>query len=164
MEIEWRPGIGDPTAIGWITVAMYLIASIACFTAANRSQFAGRHWRKDGMLWLLLALLSLGLGINKQLDLQSLFTELARDAAKGGGWYEKRRAYQQVFIVGTACVSAATAVLLLLWSWRLGRVQCIAIFGACFILAFVVVRAASFHHVDQLLSDRVLGARWNWIS
>ncbi len=32
-----------------------------------------------------------------------------------------------------------------------------------FILGFVVIRAASFHHVDALLAARLGGVRWNWI-
>ena len=30
----WRPGIGDPTALGWITVAAYLLGAVACGRAA----------------------------------------------------------------------------------------------------------------------------------
>jgi hypothetical protein len=31
------------------------------------------------------------------------------------------------------------------------------------ILAFVVIRASSFHHVDVLLASTLGGLRWNWI-
>ena len=32
-----------------------------------------------------------------------------------------------------------------------------------FILGFVVIRAASFHHVDAFLAARLGGIKWNWI-
>jgi hypothetical protein len=32
-----------------------------------------------------------------------------------------------------------------------------------FILGFVVIRAASFHHVDAFLVARLGGVKWNWI-
>ena len=46
------------------------------------------------MTWLVCAL-----GVNKQLDLQTLFTQLARDLAMAQGWYEERRRYQVAFII-----------------------------------------------------------------
>lgn len=161
MQIEWQPGIGDPTLAGWLTVGIYFAATAACFLAANRSHFSGRNWQQDGMFWLLTALLLLVLGINKQLDLQSLFTELARSAAKEGGWYEQRRTYQGAFIlmVGGGSIVAATA--LLLWTRRLGITQQIAVFGLSSLGAFIVIRAASFHHVDKFISGTIIGARWS---
>ena len=39
----------------------------------------------------------------------------------------------------------------------------IAIVGTSMVLAFVVMRAASFHHVDRLLSSALLGVRFNWV-
>ena len=30
-------------------------------------------------------------------------------------------------------------------------------------MGFVVIRAASFHHVDALLASRLGGLKWNWI-
>jgi hypothetical protein len=32
-----------------------------------------------------------------------------------------------------------------------------------FVLGFVIIRAASFHHVDALLAARLGGMKWNWI-
>ena len=31
------------------------------------------------------------------------------------------------------------------------------------VMGFVVIRAASFHHVDAFLASRLGGLRWNWI-
>jgi hypothetical protein len=163
MDIEWRLGIGDPTFVGWLIVAMYIVASAACFLAANGSQFSGRNWRSDGTFWLLIALLFSALGINKQLDLQSLFTELGRELAKNGGWYAQRRAFQAAFIASIALASAVSAAFLMLWAKRLGRAQVAAMLGTCFVLAFVVIRAASFHHIDAFLARSIFGAKWNWV-
>src|SRR5262249_60045186 len=38
-----------------------------------------------------------------------------------------------------------------------------ALLGMLFILGFVVIRAASFHHVDAFLAARLGGMKWNWI-
>jgi hypothetical protein len=31
------------------------------------------------------------------------------------------------------------------------------------IVTFVVIRAASFHHIDRFIGQSVLGLRWNWV-
>jgi hypothetical protein len=31
------------------------------------------------------------------------------------------------------------------------------------VLGFVLIRAASFHHVDQFIGQTILGLRWNWV-
>lgn len=163
MIFEWRPSIGDSTIIGWFTVAVYLLASVISFYAANRATLSGAWRRIDSQFWLMMGLLLLVLGINKQLDLHSLLTEIARDAAMSGGWYEQRREYQKLFIASIAGTTFAVAAIMMVWSRKLLRSQQVAILGFCILLAFIVIRAASFHHVDQLLSQSVLGARWNSI-
>ncbi|MGB5076923.1 MAG: hypothetical protein WBO17_05530, partial [Sphingorhabdus sp.] len=52
----------------------------------------------------------------------------------------------------------------LLWILRktAGSVKA-ALVGLGFLGAFVIIRAASFHHVDAFLGRNLLGARWNWI-
>ena len=54
------------------------------------------------------------LGINKQLDLQSLLIQIARARAIDGGWYDNRRRYQMEFIVVVTLLGLiATTVLAL---------------------------------------------------
>lgn len=163
MEIDWRPGIGDPTIIGWLTVAMYFIASGFSFWAAHRSRYQPSATRLDQVFWLSVGALCLALGANKQLDVQSLFTEIVREIAKRDGWYTERQKLQQAFIVA---IILATGCLSLFVGFRLRKssrfVQAAAV-GASFVAAFVVIRAASFHHVDLLLGETFLLARWNWI-
>lgn len=161
----WRPGIGDPTMAGWLTVFAYLIASFLCWRAARHSLPA---WAKMGnpkpvILWVSFSILLLLLGINKQLDLQTWFTQFGRALAQEQGWYEQRRLAQFVFIV----VFATGGIVLMgtfLWLSRGSfRDYRISMLGGIFLTCFVLVRAASFHHVDQLLSVRLAGLKLNWI-
>jgi hypothetical protein len=39
----------------------------------------------------------------------------------------------------------------------------LAFIGLFFLLSFVVIRAASFHHIDRILDLRILHLRMNWI-
>ena len=144
---RWELRIGDPTVLAWIIVAGYLISALLCFVHARRDRF-------DGFLWIVLAAMLTLLGINKQLDLQTLLTQFGRDLAREQGWYEQRRVFQAWFIAAVA-TSGFAGICLLVWLLR-GRLwrNSLALLGASFLVCFVLIRAASFHHIDQLLKLR----------
>jgi hypothetical protein len=164
VDERWRPGIGDPTVMGWVTVAAYLVAAIACQRAAGREpQPDGSQRTRPAAFWLVLAGLMVALGINKQLDLQSLVTQIGRDAFKSLDMYPQRRPFQVGFILAVAlvCVAAWAAFL---WAARHRlRRRWPAVLGMLFILGFVLIRASSFHNVDLFLGARLGGLKWNWI-
>lgn len=164
MQFDWRPGIGDPTVLGWLTVVCYLLAAVSSYAVAQT--LAGRAHavpRREILVWQALAGLFLLLGINKQLDLQSAVTEIGRLLAHHQGWYENRKTVQLVFVSGVATAAAlaviASAVLLRAVSYQ----TWVALLGAGIVLTFVVIRAASFHHVDIFISTRFASIRWNAI-
>lgn len=162
MTPRWTPGIGDPTPVGWITAICYFLVAALCLAAAANRGLPGRGAR-ERRFWLMLAGCFLILCVNKQLDLQSLFTELARDDAQRRGWYAGRRPFQLAFITGLAVMGAGAAGLL---GWRLrhsGWGVRTALLGLIFTLCFVLTRAASFHHVDQFLAARLGNWRMNWL-
>jgi hypothetical protein len=157
---RWTPGIGDPSVIGWVTVALYLIAAGACAMAARRAM----HDARGGMrFWATVAVMMLALGINKQLDLQSLFTQLLRDDALRYGWFAERRTLQLAFIIGLATVSPIIAFLIVRRFPMLRRNMRAAVVGVCLIYTYVLIRAASFHHVDRFINTTIFGVRWNWV-
>jgi len=161
---RWKPGIGDPTAMGWITVAAYLVSAACCLRAAWREPSAdGTRRDRPSLLWLVLAILLVMLGINKQLDLQSLLTEIGRDVFRSRGLYDQRHDFQVGFIVVVASVSAALLTAFLWAARRTMQARWPALVGMTLILAFVVIRAASFHHVDVFLAARLGWMKWNWI-
>ena len=161
---RWRPGIGDPTVVGWLTVVAYLAAALGCGRAAWREPGpAGRGRSRPSTFWLGLSAMMILLGINKQLDLQSLFTSIGRRVLAEGGLYRERRHYQALFIGGVA-VSCVASLGLSLWLGRRSlRHRWLAMVGIAMVMGFVVIRAASFHHVDAFLASRLGGLRWNWI-
>jgi hypothetical protein len=152
---RWHPGIGDPTPMGWITVLAYGLSAFLCWRCARRLP-APVFW------WGITAAL-LMLGLNKQLDLQSWFTQLGRDMAKRDGWYEQRHHYQVEFIavMGGVFLAAAVAIALALRGHWLAYLRVWG--GMALLLFFIVVRAASFHHVDALLMSDIGGMRLNWV-
>lgn len=157
----WRPGIGDPTFMGWLTVAAYFGAAFLClreFLAARRVHSP----REKTFFWGTLTVLLVFLGFNKQLDLQTLLTLTGRRIAIAQGWYENRRIVQLLFvaIVGIAGVLSVLAMRLLVRKHADLRLP---LAGFVVLLVFVVVRAASFHHIDQFINFRMGGVRMNWV-
>ena len=166
----WRPGIGDPTFLGWFTVVAYFAAAAPCLLAwrheqnvlrdplmARSAAFVRPH------VWLGLAVLLALLGINKQLDLQSAIGWYGRRMATAQGWYEYRRIVQAIFVlfIALGCAGGAAG---LAWYLRASlRRYLPALLGTVFLLGFIVIRAASFHHVDVALADDAAGIRFNGI-
>jgi hypothetical protein len=155
---RWEAGIGDPSVIGWVTVAAYAAAALLSLRCARRASES-----LEFRFWVVLTAALLLLGINKQLDLQSLFTQTARDLAFAQGWYESRRLYQAAFIGFLIAGGLAVAGLLLWTARRLPLSTQIAAVGLVVLLVFVVIRGASFHHVDEMLGSHVEGIRFNWL-
>ena len=164
-QLRWRPTIGDPTFLGWFTVWAYALATVLAAWAArkvNRDR-AIESGPRVKTVWILVAV-SLGfLCLNKQLDLQSLFTDIARAIFKSHGWYGERRQYQKWFVLGALSLSAAFAVWFT-WRYRcFWRSHTLLVAGLFLLLTFIVVRAISFHHVDQFLGARLGGVRMDWV-
>ncbi len=157
---SWSPGIGDPTFLGWLTVACYFLAAGLCWRArgaAQRERLLGATHRNH-TLWTILSIGLLFLGFNKQLDLQSAATELGRLLAIEQGWYSSRRSMQLLFVIVVATAAALVFAALLRGSRRDLRRLWLALAGASGLCAFIIIRAASFHHVDHLIGVEALGA------
>lgn len=170
---RWHPGIGDPTVMGWVTVVAYFATAFACHQARKASSLGARslasvappeaaNQRALATFWLAVFALVVFLGFNKQLDLQTFFTQTMRDLALRDGWYERRRPLQVGFVIAVAVIGFfGTLVVGYLLRHVLRRIA-LALAGVMLIVVFVVMRAASFHHVDVLLGS---GGpfRLNWV-
>ena len=185
---NWSPGIGDPNFFGWLTVVAYLVAAYLCSRVVRRLRSRGRasgaprggirhavaalfmtgrriarlpSSTRVSALWKGFAAVMLFLGINKQLDLQTIITEIGRMTARSEGWYEVRRRVQLAFIL--------LVLLAGLWIFRTvlalaaGKIHEMALVltGSVFLICFIAVRASSFHHVDRLLGLDFGGLRVN---
>lgn len=153
----WHAGIGDPSLLGWLTVIAYVGAALLCLRcyrlsfpvalSSDRNPAAPR----ERTFWLATSMMLLALGANKQLDLQGFLTAFARTLAKEEGWYQWRRPAQYAFVILVTAIGGA-AVIAMLWACRrAGGWAQLAEFGVITLCAFVLTRAASFHHVDELL-------------
>ena len=157
----WEPGIGDPTFFGWLTVACYFAAAYWCYRAWQKARSLGPNAYRLAYAWLVLLAGMALLGVNKQLDLQSLFTVLARQNAYEYGWYESRRAFQGALIAGLVLGGLGGGAWAFWYMRKHLKHFAWAGAGAVFLAVFIVVRASSFHHVDIALRSEALGIRLN---
>lgn len=153
---RWSPGIGDPTAMGWLTVAAYAAAGMLCLRA-------GSVRKRDRRFWMALGALLLALMVNKQLDLQSALTATGRCIAQIQGWYDSRRMVQAIFIVFLLGFSVGLFGLALKKMKRSLHRTGLALAGFALLLCFVAIRAVGFHHMDALINSSAGPMRLNWL-
>lgn len=152
-EITWRPRIGDPDPLGWTVTIAYLVACGCCVMAARKEQ--ARQVRGDltGLpwFWYVLAAMMFGLGLNKQLDLQVLLTQIGREMARSKSLLAYRRTMQAVFVfvagvIGAAGLAAGFYAIRGRWK-KYG----LALVGLLLLVGFVFFRTASLYHVAKPL-------------
>lgn len=146
--------------MGWVTVVCYALTAALCFRVQAKVTVGISAMR---LFWIALTVLMVFLAINKQLDLQSFATAVARCTAKLQGWYQERRLFQYRVILGLAA-GAVFIGLFFLWFVRKDlKRNMLALLGLTIVLAFVLIRAVSIHHFDAILNIRFISIRMNWI-
>jgi hypothetical protein len=150
--ITWRPEIGDPTLIGWLTVIAYVMAAWVCVRAGRRAR---QHTVADpsecdpAWMWLGCAAVLFCLGLNKQLDLQTLLIEVGRQVVQATGWFKQRRMVQRVFAL---VLAALTGIMLLGVTWKQRRFfkrNPLLLPGIMLVAGYVLLRVAAIDHVDE---------------
>jgi hypothetical protein len=161
----WQPIIGDPSVMGWITVGAYFLTSLIALRLVlnSRRWFPSDSCMLQQRFWLIVCLLMLALGVNKQLDLQSLITAMGRYYAERDGWLEYKRYVQLGVIISILTVAALTLLFFIYRMSDLLKTNWLAIAGLTCLLVFIVSRATSFHHMDIFISTYILGVRVNWL-
>jgi hypothetical protein len=147
--------------MGWLTVVLYALAAWQCYRLPTTPPCV--QARREAAIWWTLALGLLALGINKQLDLQTALTEIGRIVAVQNGWYERRHEVQLKFIHGVLVLASLLVFALVLLARKAHAATIFALIGSAFLVTFVVIRAASFHHLELFTSREYLGLRINSI-
>ena len=142
--------VGDPTALGWTTFVLYLLAAGLCFRSA-RVGHAKDQESKFARIRRVLAVLLFLLGLNKQLDLQTILIEWGRRLAMATGTYQHHRDIQLVFFTGLAVglIVTVAACRQLLFAFAARHRVCAVGFGLVGLYTFI--RAGSIDHVDEML-------------
>jgi len=151
---NWYQHMGDPTVIGWTITIAYFLVTLLCWRAGLKEKTINVNIQKSERhaVWFGLSILFFVLGINKQLDLQTLLTVVGREIAQSNGLYESRREIQLIFVIFFTLFCFSSIVALSWWLRDCWRRYLIPLLGVAFLVSFVVIRAASFQHVDYFIS------------
>ncbi len=145
LGISWTPKLGDNDLLGWVTVLGYLITfvlSLFCAIKVNKTREKNSRW-----FWWLITFIILFLGINKQLDIQTLLLQTGKSATWILGFYEQRRIFQKGFMLG---IGMTMLTIFILTGKTLGSdwKKCkLSLLGLLFLVSFVILRGATFNRV-----------------
>jgi hypothetical protein len=157
---EWRPQIDNPNFVGWLVVAFYGLAALVCARAAvlassNRSKSAAGIWRG-------LALVLGFLGVNKQLNLQTLLIVLGRHWAVAAGWHGQRRTVQLAFSLAFGLGLGLLLVWLKIRHGGFFQRNRPVLWGLLVLAFFVALRCSTINHANQVLGLGSNDKEWAW--
>jgi hypothetical protein len=176
----WLPEIGDPTVLGWTICIAYFATGALCAWAMRiawigwrtaqihagperRARSRRRAYRASVAFWGLLIILFIILGVNKQVDMQTILTEAARDVARDQGWFQQRRIVQAGIVSVMGVVGFIVLAGMLIATRQIMPRHVLAFIGVCLLILFVCLRAVSFHHLDAILKQAYLGVKLRWM-
>jgi len=153
-QITWSPSIGDPNVLGWTIAITYVVAGVLCMnTGFQRKKFSTASDQPTHLwIWFALGFLMIALGLNKQLDIHKLLTEIGREIVKNHGWRAQRKNIQTAFVLGLACVGLILVVGKLYLIRNRLREFGLALIGLMSLLAFTIFRAASLYRLGNLVN------------
>lgn len=156
---SWKPG--DPYLAAYILTGYYLLLAAMSFWLCRRIRLQERQvvtesseissLKRRYYLWMMIALVVLLLGINKQLDLQSLIPYLGRLVFLKLGIYGIRRPVQAIFFVAIFFVSVVGLALVFRRVRIPSRPALLAWLGLFLQCGFVLFRAATINHLEWRL-------------
>jgi hypothetical protein len=115
-----------------------------------------------GAFWWLLAIGLVFLGVNKQLNLQTLMIILGRRAAFAGGWYKYRRLVQALFAAAFALLGFGFLAFFAARAKRFILKNRLGFAGVLVLSFFVILRAATISHIDEFLGVDLKDDAWAW--
>lgn len=151
---SWPWPLDGPTVIGWLTTVAYLVTAFLAYCVARSVRSDEVELR---LFWTAIAVGFTFLAINQQLYFQTLFTAVLRCMSQASGWYEERRHNQALFIIALASSAVFLLAGALLYLRRVVPLIGIAVLGCAMVATFVLMRAATFHHEEDLIGIPLLG-------
>ena len=100
------------------------------------------------------------LGLNKQLDLQTLLTTIGKDMALSQGWYAGRKQVKLAFVLLLGLVFCALGLVVAYALRRVWRRLLPSLLGLALILGFVELRAIAFHTLGVAPDSGLLADPW----
>jgi hypothetical protein len=146
---EWLSRSGDTTFWSWVITFLYAITM--GFAVYYVVKIKGKESGDKRFLWICISLFLIGMGINKQLDLQIVLTMAGSFIAEHQGWYEQRRLIQKIFTIGFLIGISAAGGVILFRIRRIIRQSIVELAGVAILVFFAVIRAGSINHLNKAI-------------
>jgi hypothetical protein len=157
--MAWHFQLDNPNFLGWSVVTAYLLAAICC----GRVAWKGDKSADETRVWWILSGLLVFLGVNKQLNLQTLMLDIGRHIAWSQGWFGERRHVQAIFAAAFAAVGLILLGLFMVLARRFIRNNRLAFAGMIVILFFVVLRSSTINHIHEIVGFDPRDEYWAWV-
>lgn len=144
------------TELRWLFGAVYFVIAFLAWHSSASSRAGERR------LWLAIAAALVLFGISKALNLEEAVLDRVRSAAQREHWYDWHKVVQLAWLfllAATAATCFAALVPRLKSTSANGRTAAIA---TGLLAAFIAIRCASIHLVDEWVVMPVAGLRLGW--
>jgi hypothetical protein len=151
----WHLQFNDNTPGGWLATLLYGVVILFCWNAFSHRKTAERqHAGLSQQFWLSFSSAVTALGINKQLDFQTFLFQTERLMFRRAGMFGYHQSFE--WAVGIMTIAAGAMVAAFLWMIErpAGSKERLVIFAALALLAFAVLRFASFNDLPIPLLSR----------
>jgi hypothetical protein len=139
---RWTFGIGDPSLEGWLICILYLTATILSYKKYSILKSQKRLIFKS---WGFISLILLFLSLNKQLDFQTIVSDIGRTIAVNLDLMEQRHIFKRVFIITVALSGIAFIINFRKNIFHLKKSHPLTFVGLTALVCFIFLRATSFH-------------------
>jgi hypothetical protein len=148
--------IGDQYISSWLNTVIYgcsLVVAIFKWKNLKHSQAP----LQEQYFWLFIIFILSALGINKQLNLQTLFINIGRHIAQYEGWTEKRRLFQSWFAYTFSGIVICAVLIIIVSVRKLWRHNLLALVGLSILCFYTVMRTTSICHVGFVAESSNVG-------
>ncbi len=141
------------------TVSAVVLYSLAGVTAlvlgvAERRRGGAADPKRWPTFWFATGGLLLIMAVGRASNVSDLLTDIGREQARSGGWYEVRRSLQ-AWVIGAVAAVWAVTVAIAVWRVPERRRRYLPTAVVVFTLVcFIGIRLISLHQVDALLHNR----------
>lgn len=146
----------------WLRVFGYLFVAASCFVGAWREDDESEgSWRP---FWFLTGALFVVMAIGRAGDVADRVTDVLRERAVAGGWYQSRRRVQGLVVAGLG-LTWFVAVMTACWRVPARRRRYLPMIVVVLTIGvYAAIRIVSLHQIDGVLHNRrVAGARYGTV-
>ena len=144
-----------------VTIGSIVFASVYFVVAWTTKGASIGFDHRERVLWTAIPIMLALLGFNKLFE--GAVTNVGRMIAIDQGWYVHRRMFQVWLIASVLAICSIGAIVLLLAARQVSLSTRLALSATIMLLALGVTRDVSLHQIDQLIGERVVGLKLNWL-